>query len=106
MLRNALAAIENAEALVVLSPSGEATELPPAPAGPAEVERRVVTDLDARAVVAGEIDELRAAAEQYRTVGQEEAPPPSTPRPWSCATCSPGPERCRPARDPPLGFRA
>ncbi len=71
VIRTALAAIENAEAQPLPSPG--ATELQLAPAGPAEVDRRVVTDGDARAIVAVEVDELVEAARGYRAVGQDAA---------------------------------
>lgn len=70
VLRSALAAIENAEAQPI-EHGGPVTAVEEAPAA-AEVARRVVTDADARTIVAAEIDELQAAVEQYRDLGRDD----------------------------------
>jgi uncharacterized protein YqeY len=56
VLRSALAAIANAEAIDPKS----------APAGATEVERRLLTDADMRAVIQAELDEMAAAAVDLR----------------------------------------
>ncbi len=70
-IRAAVAVIENAEAQPIGDSS--ATEQLLAASTSADVPRRVVTDEDARALVAGEIEELRTAAQHYRSLGETES---------------------------------
>ena len=71
VLRIAVAAIENAEA----QPIGTATqtEVLLGAASAADVPRRVVTDDEARRLVAAELAELEEAAVAYRALGRAEA---------------------------------
>ena len=70
-IRAAVAAIENAEAQPIDDSS--ATEQLLNASTSADVARRPVSDEDARALVAGEIEELRAAARHHRSIGQSES---------------------------------
>jgi hypothetical protein len=70
-IRAAVAAIENAEAQPVDGSS--ATEQLLNASTSADVARRLVSDEDARALVAGEIDELHAAALHRRSIGATES---------------------------------
>jgi hypothetical protein len=66
-IRTSVAAIENAEAPP--TDGSSATEQLLGVAASADVPRRVVTDHEARALVAGEIEDLRAAARHHRSIG-------------------------------------
>ncbi|GAB3068190.1 hypothetical protein GCM10027053_35450 [Intrasporangium mesophilum] len=72
-LRSAIGALENAEAVPTSGDLASTTSSHVAGAalglGAAEAERRVLTDADERAVVADEIEALRAAADEYTRVG-------------------------------------
>ena len=70
-LRSALAAIDNAEAVVVDDggPRDLAIEQTPIGAGAAEAERRVLTDEDVERIVRAEVSEREAAAAEYEKAG-------------------------------------
>lgn len=74
-LRTALAAVDNAEA--VAGPTAATAPLvegviagAAAGVGATEVARRELTEDEVTAIVAAEVDERRAAADDYRTAGQ------------------------------------
>lgn len=67
VLRAAIAAVDNAEAAPLLDPR---PNVDPAVPAVTEVPRRVVTDHEARAVVATERDRLCDAADRYRAIGE------------------------------------
>jgi uncharacterized protein YqeY len=69
-LRSALAAIDNAEAVDVgTTARAGAIEAAPVGVGAAEVARRVLSETDIAALVQGEIDDRRAAADTYAAAG-------------------------------------
>ena len=70
-IRSAVAAIENAEAQP--TDGSSATEQLLGASTSADVARRVVTDQEARAVVATEIEELDAAARHHRSIGRPDS---------------------------------
>jgi uncharacterized protein YqeY len=70
-IRVALAAIENAEAQP-MDAAGQ-TERQLAATTATDVPRRVVTDEDARGLVAVEADDLEAAARRYQALGEADA---------------------------------
>ena len=70
-IRIALAAIENAEAQPIGDSTPTAQLLRASPS--TDVDRRVVSDDAARALVAAEVEELRAAARHRHSIGQTEA---------------------------------
>jgi ribosomal protein S18 acetylase RimI-like enzyme len=65
VLRTTLAAIANAEAVDPAAPTARVGLL-------ADVERRVLTEADVRAIVAAERAELQVAIDEMRTLGQTE----------------------------------
>ncbi len=67
-LRVAIAAIENAEA----QPIDTLPELPVGAAASSEVSRRIVTDDEARTLVAAEIDDLLTSARLYESLGESD----------------------------------
>jgi uncharacterized protein len=74
-LRSALAAIENAEAVVVDPPPASATvgehvAGAAVGAGAAEAERRRLTEADLRSIVAGEVRERARTAQEYERLGR------------------------------------
>jgi hypothetical protein len=71
VIRVAIAAIENAEAQPLDGSSQ--TELQLNASRSSEVPRRLVSDDDARALVAREIDDLLAAARHYDSIGAGES---------------------------------
>ncbi|CAM4218315.1 GatB/YqeY domain-containing protein [Kibdelosporangium persicum] len=68
-LRSALAAIENAEAPPM---DDHPKEMMAAGAGSTEIERRHLTDADLYAIVASEVEQRSAAADQYDKLGRED----------------------------------
>lgn len=70
-IRIALAAIENAEAQPIDDSTPTAQLLRASPS--TDVDRRVVSDDAARALVAAEVEELHAAARHRHSIGQTEA---------------------------------
>jgi hypothetical protein len=70
-LRSTLAAIDNAEAVVVDDGVRRslAIEQSPVGAGAAEAERRVLTEADVERIVQAEVAEREAAATEYERVG-------------------------------------
>jgi uncharacterized protein YqeY len=70
-LRATLAAIDNAEAVVVDDGARQslAIEQTPVGAGAAEAERRVLTEADVERIVQAEVAEREAAATEYERVG-------------------------------------
>jgi len=62
LLRSALAAIDNAEAVEIRDVRAGAIETSPVGVGAAEVARRELTEADVAAIVRGEVEERRAAA--------------------------------------------
>jgi uncharacterized protein len=74
-LRSALAAIDNAEAVPVdgAPVAGEgAVAGAVIGVGAAEVARRGLTEVDVRAILAGEVQERRTAAAEYERLGRAE----------------------------------
>ena len=82
-IRAVVAAIENAEAQPIDGSSASEQLLNASTS--ADVARRLVSDEDARDLVAGEIDELHAAALHRPRSARPNRPPPSNGRPISCA---------------------
>ncbi|WP_193789949.1 GatB/YqeY domain-containing protein [Streptomonospora alba] len=76
-LRSALAAIENAESSgvdsAVPADGGEHVAGAAVGVGAAEAERRVLTESDVHAVVAREVSERSASAQEYVRLGREDA---------------------------------
>lgn len=70
VLRSALAAIDNAEAVEIGDVRAGAIEASPVGLGAAEVARRELTAAEVAAIVRGEIAERRAAALGYEAAGR------------------------------------
>jgi uncharacterized protein YqeY len=70
LLRSALAAIDNAEAVEIRDVRAGAIETSPVGVGAAEVARRELTEADVAAIVRGEVEERRAAAAAYQAAGR------------------------------------
>ena len=72
VLRSALAAIDNAEAVAVdqSAPTTSLSEHVAGVAGPSEVARRELTDADIATILTREITERETAATDYVNVGQ------------------------------------
>jgi uncharacterized protein len=71
-LRSALSAIDNAETPDIPLPRAGAIDDSAHGLGVAEVSRRHLTDDEIRRLLQTEIDERRTAAEQLRSVGQDD----------------------------------
>jgi uncharacterized protein len=74
VLRSALAALDNAEAVVAAAPDGSslAIERTPVGVGAAEVPRRVLTEAQVEQLVRVEVAEREAAALDYERAGRPE----------------------------------
>lgn len=72
VLRTVLAAIDNAESHGIVADSAGALERSAVGLGAAEADRRQLTDADVAHIVAAEIADLDAAAEQYAALGSAE----------------------------------
>jgi uncharacterized protein len=74
VLRSALAALDNAEAVVAAAPDGSslAIERTPVGVGAAEVPRRVLTEAQEEQLVRVEVAEREAAALDYERAGRPE----------------------------------
>jgi hypothetical protein len=66
VLRSALSALANAEAVAAPNPSST-----PVAFGSSEVDRRALGEADERAVIALELHELEAAADELRGLGRQ-----------------------------------
>ncbi|GGF42231.1 hypothetical protein GCM10011519_15100 [Marmoricola endophyticus] len=69
-LRTCLAAIDNAEAVPVVSPGSSAVETSPLGVGTTEAARRALSVDDQAQVVRGELDDLREASATYDAHGR------------------------------------